>query len=82
MSKVNLPNSLTILRIFFVPLLVVVLFTIPTGDGENLFEWVNRVVYQALLPGAVGSLLFALTYMMVCWSVGKWLDYKKIYIRV
>jgi predicted acyltransferase len=63
-------------------LLVVVLFTIPTGDGENLFEWVNRVVYQALLPGAVGSLLFALTYMMVCWSVGKWLDYKKIYIRV
>ena len=63
-------------------LLVVVLFTIPAGNGENAFEWINRAFYQAVLPGAVGSLLFALTYMMVCWSVGKWLDYRKIYIRV
>ncbi|HVS98437.1 MAG TPA: DUF5009 domain-containing protein [Puia sp.] len=63
-------------------LLVVVLFTIPAGNGENAFEWVNRVFYQALLPGAVGSLLFALTYMLVCWCVGKWLDHRKIYIRV
>ena len=63
-------------------LLVVILFTIPAGNGESAFEWINRVVYQAVFPGPVGSLLFALTYMMVCWSVGKWLDYKKIYIRV
>jgi len=63
-------------------LLVVVLFTIPAGNGGNAFGWINRVFYQALLPGAVGSLLFALTYMMVCWCVGKWLDYRKIYIRV
>jgi predicted acyltransferase len=63
-------------------LLVTVLFTIPAGNGESAYEWINRVVYQALLPGAVGSLLFALTYMLVCWSVGKWLDYRKIYIRV
>lgn len=63
-------------------LLVVVLFTIPAGNGESAFEWINRVFYQAVFPGPVGSLLFALTYMMVCWSVGKWLEYKKIYIRV
>jgi predicted acyltransferase len=63
-------------------LLVVVLFILPAGHGESVFEWVNRAIYQAIFPGAFGSLLFALTYMMVCWSVGKWLDYKKIYIRV
>jgi predicted acyltransferase len=63
-------------------LLIVVLWNIPAGNGESSVEWVNRVFYQAIFPGAIGSLLFALTYMMVCWSVGKWLDYKKIYIRV
>jgi predicted acyltransferase len=63
-------------------LLIVVLFLIPAGHGESLAEWVNEVFYQAIFPGKIGSLLFALTYMMICWSVGKWLDYKKIYIRV
>jgi len=35
-----------------------------------------------IVPGAFGSLLFALLYMMICWSVGKVLDKKKIYVRV
>jgi predicted acyltransferase len=63
-------------------LLIVVLSLIPVGQDENFVEWVNRVFYQALFPGKFGSLLFALSYMMICWCVGKWLDYKKIYIRV
>jgi predicted acyltransferase len=63
-------------------LLVIVLFLIPMGGGESFFEWVNRVFYQALFPGGFGSLLFSLSYMMVCWGVGKFLDKKKIYIRV
>jgi len=63
-------------------LLVVVLFTIRHGRDESLFEWINKSFYQALVPGAFGSLLFALTYMLLCWAVGKWLDAKKIYIRV
>jgi predicted acyltransferase len=63
-------------------LLVVVLFTIRISPNESVFEWINRSGFQVLAPGAFGSLLFALVYMMVCWSVGKWLDWKKIYIRV
>jgi predicted acyltransferase len=63
-------------------LLIVVLFTIPVGDGENSAEWINRTVFQAVFPGPFGSLLFALIYMLVCWTVGKILDMKKIYIRV
>jgi predicted acyltransferase len=52
------------------------------GKDSNLFESINKHFYQALFPGAFGSLLFALSYMFVCWCVGKWLDVKKIYIRV
>ena len=63
-------------------LLVVVLFTIQVSPNESVFEWINRSGFQVLAPGAFGSLLFAFIYMMVCWSVGKWLDWKKIYIRV
>jgi predicted acyltransferase len=63
-------------------LLVVVLFTIQVSPNESVFEWINRSGFQVLAPGAFGSLLFALVYMMICWSVGKWLDRKKIYIRV
>ena len=63
-------------------LLVVVLFTLRHGRNESVFEWINKVFYQAIFPGAFGSLLFSLTYMLVCWLVGKWLDRKKIYIRV
>ena len=32
--------------------------------------------------GYIGSLLFALTVMMVCWLVGWWMDKRKIYVRV
>lgn len=63
-------------------LLIVVLWMIPMGGGESFVEWINRVFYQAVFPGAFGSLLFSLSYMMICWCVGKALDAKKIYIRV
>lgn len=63
-------------------LLIVALFLIRTGPDTSLPEWANDHFFQAFFPGSFGSLLFALTYMLICWSVGKWLDVKKIYIRV
>jgi predicted acyltransferase len=62
-------------------LLATVLFMIPV-DNQSLFGWINRVFFQVIAPGAVGSLLFALTYMLFCWSIGLWLNRRKIYIRV
>jgi len=44
--------------------------------------WTNKAFFQAIAPGAVGSLLYALCYMMICWLFGKILDKRKIYIRV
>jgi predicted acyltransferase len=64
-------------------LLIVVFFMITVGAGKNLVEWSNDVFFQrGFLQGAFGSLLFSVVYMLVCWSVGKWMDSRKIYIRV
>lgn len=63
-------------------LLVIALYMIPVASGGSLFSWINRSLYQKLALGPVGSLLFALSFMMICWSVGWLLDRRKIYVRV
>jgi predicted acyltransferase len=54
---------------------------IPIGRDGNVAEWAGDGIMK-IIPGAFGNLLFALIYMLICWSVGKWLDKKKIYVRV
>ena len=51
-------------------------------NGKSFYEWINDVLFQTIAPGAIGSLLFAVTYMLFCWSVGWLLNKRKIYIRV
>lgn len=63
-------------------LLKVVLIRIPVAAGTNLFDWINRNIFQVVTPGATGSLLFALFFMLICWSVGWILDKRKIYIKL
>lgn len=63
-------------------LLATLLFTIRVAPKMNLYGWINTYIYQAIIPGAFGSLLFAVSYMLVCWCVGKILDARKIYVRV
>lgn len=50
--------------------------------GTHFYHWVNANFFQMVAPGKVGSLLFALSFMLVCWLVGYVLDKRKIYIRV
>lgn len=45
-------------------------------------KWINLKFYQVVAPGPLGSLLFALSFMLVCWLVGYILDKRKIYVRV
>jgi predicted acyltransferase len=52
------------------------------NPDQSLFQWINAVFFQRVIPGAFGSLLFAIAFMLLCWSVGWWLDKRKIYIRV
>ncbi len=48
---------------------------------SNLFRWINQNIFSYAGP-YLGSLLFAIAYMLLCWSVGYWLDKRKIYVRV
>lgn len=61
---------------------VTILFMIRVKNNVSLFAWVNKVFFQVIAPGAIGSLLFALLYMLLCWSVGWWLNRKGIFIKV
>jgi predicted acyltransferase len=62
-------------------ILIIAFWMIPVGTG-SFFDWINHSIYQAIAPGAVGSLLFAISYMLLCWLVGKILEKRNIYIRV
>jgi len=62
--------------------LVTILYMVQVAGGVSIFSWINSTIFQVIAPGAWGSFLFALIYMLVCWSVGWWLDRRKIYIKV
>ncbi len=63
-------------------LLVVVLYMVHVNQTENLFNYLNRIIFQAVAPGAFGSFLFAIFYMLICWSIGWWLNKRRIYVKV
>lgn len=65
----------------FAELFLVVLRKIPVGS-INLYEQINQTIFQAILPGSGGSLLFALSNMLFCWGIGWLLNKNKIYIKV
>jgi predicted acyltransferase len=63
-------------------LLVIIFYMVQVRPGQSLFAWFNAVFFQVLAPGAIGSLLFALSFMLLCWFVGWLLDRRGIYVRV
>lgn len=48
----------------------------------SFYDWINQVFYQQVFPGALGTLVFAVCYMMLCWLVAYLLDKRKIYIKI
>ncbi len=63
-------------------ILVVILFMIHVHPNESLFHWLNNFIFQPVAPGPFGSLLFAVFYMLLCWSIGWWLNKRRIYVKV
>lgn len=59
-----------------------ILSLIKVSDSSNLYSAISIDFFQAIAPGPIGSLLFAISFMLVCWSVGLLLDKKHIYIKV
>ena len=48
---------------------------------QSYFKWTYHVLCEPI-GGKIGSLVFAIGFMLVCWGVGYWLDKRKIYIKV
>jgi predicted acyltransferase len=59
---------------------VILLYFFRVGD-KSLFSAIYQAVFAPAGP-YVGSLLFALAFMLFCWSIGYLLDKRRIYIRV
>ncbi len=59
---------------------VIILYMIRINNMP-LYVWLYKNVF-ALAGAYIGSLLFAVTWMLFCWSIGYLLDKKKIYVRV
>jgi len=66
----------------FSELFVVVLRDIEVSPGVDAYAWVSVALFQAAVPGAVGSLLCAVAYMLVCWALGYVLDRRGVVIRL
>ncbi|MDP3468548.1 MAG: heparan-alpha-glucosaminide N-acetyltransferase domain-containing protein [Daejeonella sp.] len=59
-----------------------ILGLITLAEDTSLRKAISINVFQAIAPGPIGSLLFALSFMLLCWLVGLWMDKKHIYIKV
>jgi predicted acyltransferase len=57
------------------------LYFFRTDSRTSVYEWTYKNIFQ-FTGDYLGSLLFAISYMLFCWLVGYFLDKRKIYIRV
>lgn len=62
-------------------LLVIAMLHTYVSSDTNVYRYLNGCV-QSVCPGELGSLLFGITAMFLCWGICKILDWKKIYIKV
>ena len=69
------------LFIYMVSELTVTILSLININGTSLYAWFYQNIFS--YSGAyIGSLLFAICYMLYCWLVGYILDKRKIYVRV
>lgn len=66
----------------FSELFVMTLREFEAAPGVDLYEWVGVTVFQALAPGALGSLLCAIAYMLVCWLLGYVMDRRGVVVKL
>jgi predicted acyltransferase len=59
----------------------IALYAYRLKPGTTFYKWIFEHVFS-YAGMYVGSLLFAIWFMLMCWLAGWWLDRRKIYIRV
>lgn len=62
-------------------LVITFLSMIPVGD-TTLRGFIYESFYTSWLSPKIASFLFAISYMLLIWLIGLWMDKRKIYIKV
>ncbi len=70
------------LFIFALATLVIKLLSFIRIGDVSLQKWIYDHLFLSWSEGKTASLLFALSYMLVMWLVGFWMDKNKIYVKV
>lgn len=60
---------------------VTLLYFFRVDEKTNMFQWIYLNIFRNA-GEYVGSFLFAVTVMLICWLVGYFMDKRKIYVRV
>jgi predicted acyltransferase len=66
----------------FSEVFVTTLQQIEVAPGVGLYDWIGSSLFQAAVPGPVGSLLCAIAYMLTCWLLGYVLDRRRVIVRL
>jgi predicted acyltransferase len=66
----------------FSELFVTTLQQVQVAPGVGVYDRIGERLFQAAVPGPVGSLLCAIAYTLVCWLVGYVLDRRNIVVRL
>lgn len=69
------------LTIYLLSELMAITFYMIPVQGDSFYSWINDVLFQKVVPGPIGSLLFAICFMLICWSVGWWIDKRQHHKR-
>jgi predicted acyltransferase len=62
-------------------LLAIIMFEVSAGD-VTVYRWTFLNLFRPWAGGYFGSLAFAVSFMLLCWSIGFLLDRKRIYIKI
>jgi predicted acyltransferase len=63
-------------------LIRIILNRVRVNTHTTCYEWLNVTIFQHIAPGPVGSLLFALCFVIFSWVIVWFMDKRKIYIRL
>lgn len=70
------------LFIYILSGLLIKLMSIVIINEGSLTGWTYNNLFLSWSEGKNASLLFAISYMLVLWVIGYWMDKKKIYVKV
>ncbi|GAA4465476.1 acyltransferase family protein [Nibrella saemangeumensis] len=70
------------LFIYMLSGIIIELLILVRVGGTSLSGWLYRNLFTSWLADKNASLAFAVSYMLLLWLIGYWMDKRKLYIRV